>query len=276
MSQLDDHWHFRNATDAWNVEEESLDHINLRIHDGVAIENLDSRGDSFVRHVCSLFPYIDFNKPHVLEIGSGVGYIMAAVERATRDSAADRSIIGLDVSLSMIGRAQERLASLPDAPKDVFSFLHYNGLHIPLSDNSVDIIYSFATLQHIPKPYVYNLFYEIKRILKPSGLAVLHFLPFSYLSEQERVLPWRNEVLQQVGLGPNGHWHHYYSTEELSQVFAVTGFAHIDLSPGIFACIGKQPIATNDYPVKQPSFSDKATVKTGIFSLVKSLFASRS
>ena len=95
-------------------------------------------------------------------------------------------------------------------------FLIYDGITIPIKSESIDFIYSVACLQHIPKPYVYNLFGEILRILKPSGSAALHFLAFSALKLWER-FDLRREIGQQL-LGAEVHWHHFYSAEELSYV----------------------------------------------------------
>ena len=122
---------------------------------------------------------------------------------------------GLDIAENMLAKARERIAG-----KGPFQFIHYDGVHVPVSDESFDFIYSIAALQHIPKPYVYNLFFEILRILKPTGFAVFHLLSFKSLPEQERFFPWRDEIRNQIGLGKD-HWHHFYSREEVEYVVRV-------------------------------------------------------
>src|SRR5207248_9678583 len=106
--------------------------------------------------------------PDCLEIGPGTGFIMEALERAlTARGQAPKSITGLDIAEHMLDKARQRLGDrLP------YRFLHYDGLAVPLADRSLDLIYSVASLQHVPKPYVYNLFFEIQRLLRGNGFAV--------------------------------------------------------------------------------------------------------
>jgi ubiquinone/menaquinone biosynthesis C-methylase UbiE len=84
---------------------------------------------------------------------------------------------------SMLEKAKERMHR-DGVGSSAIQFLAYDGIHIPASDDTIDYVYSVACLQHVPKAFVYNLFDEILRILKPSGYAALHFLAFSHLREQ--------------------------------------------------------------------------------------------
>jgi ubiquinone/menaquinone biosynthesis C-methylase UbiE len=222
------------ATKAWDVSAETPDQINARIHDGVDLSQLAERADAYVAQIKKLFPYVQWNAETVLEIGPGVGFIMEAVERAAGQKA---HITGLDISTSMIEAAKARLGDRRN-----FSFVAYDGVTMPFPDASFDFVYSFAALQHIPKPHVYNLFFEIKRVLKPTGIAILHFLPFSCLSRQEAHWPWRKEIDNQINSISGPHWHHFYSDEELRAVLGITGFKHVDVASDIFACIAKNPI----------------------------------
>ena len=58
----------------------------------------------------------------------------------------------------------------------VWPIANYDGRHIPFSSNYFDIVFSSNVLEHIPLPYVFDLQTEIKRVLKPDGIAV-HVLP---------------------------------------------------------------------------------------------------
>jgi SAM-dependent methyltransferase len=225
------------AAKAWDVEDQPIAAINERIHDNVAIEQLEERAENYFEHARTLFPKAPHsNFARVLEIGSGVGFMLEAIERLTRHNT-NRAIRGLDISESMIAKARERLAGNPHYRSGEIDFLSYDGIRIPQPDHAFDFVYSFATLQHIPKPFIYNLFYEIKRVLAPGKNAILHLPPFAALPEQEKHFPWRREVDQQTSLVPGTHWHHHYSREELAVVLKMMGSARIDITDGYYVCV---------------------------------------
>ena len=56
----------------------------------------------------------------------------------------------------------------------VWPVLHYDGINIPFPDNYFDVIFSSSVLEHIGQVEQFQS--EIKRVLKPSGLAI-HILP---------------------------------------------------------------------------------------------------
>jgi SAM-dependent methyltransferase len=88
----------------------------------------------------------------VLDVGCGNGFIahhLSAMLRA--------SVIGVDVSTKT------------EAPID---YRRYDGAHIPLTENSVDAVLLCYVLHHVPD--VSPLLSEIKRVLRPHGLAVIY------------------------------------------------------------------------------------------------------
>jgi ubiquinone/menaquinone biosynthesis C-methylase UbiE len=213
----------------WNDPSESMESVNRRIHDGAPIELLTDRAQAYVRQVFDLFSYANpKDGASVMEIGSGAGYIMEAMYEGTRARGINPDkIIGLDIAEHMIARAKTRLHANP-----IFSFLHYDGVHVPLPDQSLDFIYSVAALQHVPRPYVFNVFFEILRLLKPDGYAIIHLIGVKHLrSAPQLAIPWRVEIHNQLTRTP-AHWHHYYTAEELEAVFCATGFGHIDVRDG--------------------------------------------
>jgi SAM-dependent methyltransferase len=119
----------------------------------------------------------------------------------------------------MIEKAKSRVGE-----KSNFAFVHYDGVNVPLPDGSFDLIYSVASLQHVPKPYVYNLFFEIRRLLAETGHAVIQLLNFKGPTSET----WRAEIRQQVHRSP-GHWHHCYTVEELEFAVRASGFSHVDI-----------------------------------------------
>lgn len=196
---------------AWDRASESLEDTEQRIHDGASTaEELNNRARAYVETMADIFPYA---MPHqgavIMEIGSGVGYVMEAAMRKFRPA----KLIGLDVAPSMVEKAKKRISrdvreTLP------FEFLLYDGVGIPVEDNSVDYVYSVASLQHVPKELVYNLVYEISRILKPDGRCVIHLLSVNHIATHNRMIDFRQELKNQIH-GNDSHWHHFYSFDEI-------------------------------------------------------------
>jgi ubiquinone/menaquinone biosynthesis C-methylase UbiE len=199
----------------WQVEE-SLDELNLRIHDGVPLEELANRGRGYRDWLFSSFPDAQpAQGAKVLELGSGVGWIMEAM--LERFDVAD--VTGLDVSENMIRRAQERFSD----PKA--KFVLYDGLAMPFPDGEFDTVYSVAAMQHIEKHVAFLLFEELHRILKVGGHALIHLLSVEHIPGATP--DYHRECLNHVENVPE-HWHHYYGFDELlvlfSKVIGVTDF----------------------------------------------------
>src|SRR5579872_2266469 len=174
------------AAKTWNKEFETIEEANRRIHDRVPLDQLDRRADGYAFKVCGLFPIQIPAGAKILEIGSGTGYVMEGVNRyLSAHGVPPGQIDGLDIAEHMLAKARARIGS-----DKVYNFLHYDGLTIPRPDQSYDLIYSVAALQHVPKPYVYNLFFEMKRLLKPDAYAVVNLLDFRDAPADA----WRAEV----------------------------------------------------------------------------------
>jgi SAM-dependent methyltransferase len=230
------------AAAAWNDQSQTIEAANADIHDGVSADQFIERAEEYIAQIFGHFGYVSVpQEASILEIGSGTGFIMEAMlRRLQNDGIMPRAITGLDIAEHMLAKARERLGAR--AP---YEFLHYDGVDVPLPDASLDLIYSVAALQHVPKPYVYNLFFEIHRLLKPTGFAVVHLLSFAdFAAHQQRWESWRTEVERQVRRGP-GHWHHFYAVDELDAVLRVgTGFAHVDIRfDGRWTCVAQRVAA---------------------------------
>lgn len=243
---------FTKAAAAWNVENEPLEHINRRIHDNAPIDQLHQRADRYVTTAFNRFDHPEVMGGRVLEVGSGVGFIMEALDRHLKPKFPNRIITGLDISASMIDKAKQRLAGSPALAQGALTFASYDGLTTPFADNTFDFIFSVAALQHVPKPYVYNLFFEMKRIMKDDGFAIVHLLPFRNLELDPL---WRDEVRQQVGLASSGHWHHFYTAEELTCALQYgTGFADVSsVDFGQWTYFSKRRRATAPAPPSAPA-----------------------
>jgi SAM-dependent methyltransferase len=231
------------AAQTWD-KIESLEETNRRIHDGAAgDEALTARANGYVKDLLfGNFPQaIPPAAAEILEIGSGVGWIMQAMnEYLSELGVPPRRIVGIDIAPAMSAKAQQRLGDHPP-----YEYQVYDGITIPVANRSFDLIYSVACLQHVPRPYVFNLFFEIRRLLKSRGFAVLHFMSTDALPRQELHMPWRTEIDMQIQ-GREGHWHHFYTRNELADVLAVTGFPYVALADDrcgcLVACLADSPL----------------------------------
>jgi ubiquinone/menaquinone biosynthesis C-methylase UbiE len=95
----------------------------------------------------------------VLDIASGSGY--GSYELAKSAS----RVIGVDVDQDAIDYAKAKYK------KSNLKFVKSDGLRIPLDDNSVDIVVSMETIEHIEDDEAFIA--ELHRVMKPSGLAVI-------------------------------------------------------------------------------------------------------
>jgi spore maturation protein CgeB len=96
-----------------------------------------------------------------LEIGCGVGRMMqAAAERFSR-------VIGIDVSRLAIDKARELVGQTAKLDLVVGSGVDLS----PVESHSVDFVWSYGALACMPVPVIANYLIEMKRVLKPSGIA---------------------------------------------------------------------------------------------------------
>ncbi len=183
--------------------------LNTRIHDGVPVEQLGERAAER-RDLCfeELFPYArPARGARVLEVGPGVGWIMEAMlARYPIDE-----IVGLDVSAPVIEAARQRWHD-PRA-----NYVLYDGLRVPLVENSFDNIYSIACLQHVEKHHAFLVMQELVRLLKPGGHGTLHLLAIHHIPHAPR--PYAQECWNHVR-NADTHWMHYYSYDEIVVLFS--------------------------------------------------------
>jgi ubiquinone/menaquinone biosynthesis C-methylase UbiE len=172
-----------------------------------------------------------------MEVGSGTGYIMEGVNSYLVVRGRAASVIeGIDIAEHMLAKARRGLGNNPP-----YAYTNYDGVTIPRPAGVYNLIYSVAALQNVPKAYVYNLFFEMKRPLKPGGYVVINLLSWKQFAHQKTLIPWWTKITSQVELR-EAHWHHFYSKEELEAVLKIgTGFGFVEVrdEDGVWVCAGE-------------------------------------
>ncbi len=101
----------------------------------------------------------------VLDFGCGPGFLARAV------SSQVRRVLAVDVSRGVIACAR----TLNGADNIHYFANSLNGLP-SVADASVDLVYSFAVIQHLRKEQTASFFREFARVLRPGGEGVIHLL----------------------------------------------------------------------------------------------------
>jgi SAM-dependent methyltransferase len=95
----------------------------------------------------------------VLDVGCGVGNIHPQLKNKVA------RVAGVDVSGACVGIAMERNPSV--------QYSTYDGLHLPYSDGSFDVVFAICVFHHVPISERAGLVDEIHRTLRAGGLFVI-------------------------------------------------------------------------------------------------------
>tara|TARA_R110002096_G_scaffold101316_5_gene224012 strand:+ start:2989 stop:3681 length:693 start_codon:yes stop_codon:yes gene_type:complete len=101
----------------------------------------------------------------VVEFGCGLGGNMIA------NAGSVQEIVGIDINPYYLRHARRLSRSYPNC-----RFELYEGGELPFADASVDVVYSWAVFERIPKPAVAAYLQEFIRILKPRGRSAVYLL----------------------------------------------------------------------------------------------------
>jgi SAM-dependent methyltransferase len=131
------------------------------------------------RELRALFsPFVSFKNNTVLDLGCSSGYLLDSFLSQESFTA-----IGADISGDVLARGRERYG-------DRIRFVQSTATTIPLESESIDIVYTVDTVEHLSRPR--EIFLEIHRVLRPGGIALVHFGPFRnpYGSHLEDIIPF--------------------------------------------------------------------------------------
>ncbi len=108
---------------------------------------------------------LSLDNKHLLELGCG----SAEITRNLASAGKNRRVTALEVDRV----AHEKNLQITDLPN--VSFVLSGAQAIPLTDASVDVVFMFKSLHHVPLELMLPSMHEISRVLKPGG--------FVYISE---------------------------------------------------------------------------------------------
>ena len=106
---------------------------------------------------------LPLDNSHILELGCGA----AEKTRDIATSGANRKVTALEVDVV----AHRKNLQITDLPNVKFGLA--GAQDIPLDDESVDIVLMFKSLHHVPVELMEVSLREIRRVLKPAGLAYI-------------------------------------------------------------------------------------------------------
>jgi SAM-dependent methyltransferase len=123
-------------------------------------------------------PFVSFKDKTVLELGCSEGYLLNSFWERSKFTG-----IGVDLMPEALAKAQRRYGNH-------LSFAKSTATSIPVDSESVDVVYTIDTVEHLSRPY--DIFQEVHRILKPNGLFLVHFNPWlnPYGSHLEDIIPF--------------------------------------------------------------------------------------
>lgn len=107
--------------------------------------------------------YLDLNHKHILELGCG----KARVTRIIANTGEGRTVTATEVDQIQ----HEKNLTIDDLPN--VTFLAAGAQDIPAEDESVDVVFMFKSLHHVPLDVLDQALKEVKRVLKPSGFAYI-------------------------------------------------------------------------------------------------------
>lgn len=98
---------------------------------------------------------------NVLDAACGEGYGSNMI------SGVAKSVIGIDISKEAIDNATKRYG------KENLKYINASVEKLPLEDNSIDVVISFETIEHVNKEVQNQFVEEIKRVLRKNGILIM-------------------------------------------------------------------------------------------------------
>lgn len=129
---------------------------------------------------------------------------------------------GIDISQVVIDVANEQKAKRPDAGK--FSFIRSDAdSHFPFEDEYFDAVACMSVLEHVFHPP--SVLAECRRVLKPSGLLIVHVPNLGWLIHRMTLL--RGDLPLTTCTSLEREWEHLhcFTLSSLKSVLESNGFS---------------------------------------------------
>jgi len=154
---------FTSISPHYFVQQDSHRYDGLSRREGLEAEltrNLETR-----REICEKIvrPHLNSDSA-VIDFGCGPGFLAAEIGKHCR------TVVGVDVSRGVVACARILSARQPNAEFRVVQ----DGRLDWAPPGSVDLVCTFAVLQHVPDLAMERILAEFLRVLKPGGLAICH------------------------------------------------------------------------------------------------------
>jgi ubiquinone/menaquinone biosynthesis C-methylase UbiE len=181
-SRLREWWSLYRMRGYWDrcAKENARQHI--AIHDWESEDRFHESGVRDIKKILSSRCIRIERGARILELGCGIGRLLKplALERS------DVELYGVDVSSEMIRQGKERLRDFPN-----LHLREMNGKDLLLFGNDFfDLVFSYITLQHVPRRYHENLFREVYRVLKQGGVFTFQM---QFLANKNKKEPGQND-----------------------------------------------------------------------------------
>jgi ubiquinone/menaquinone biosynthesis C-methylase UbiE len=143
--------------------------FNNQTGSSLTLEEFVQTGDAEVEIYLDRFHWTEMApSSSVLEIGSGIGRMTAALTRRFE------SVIATDVDAAFLERCRETVARFGTV--SALRTVHIvDGSSINTPDASVDAVFSYITLQHCKASDALRLTTEALRVVKPGGFIALNY-----------------------------------------------------------------------------------------------------
>ncbi|MDD1729184.1 MAG: methyltransferase domain-containing protein [Methanospirillum sp.] len=155
----------------------------------------------------------------LLDIGCGTGLF---IRRYLKYGG---HVTGIDISSGMIKRAIHLFSSV--------DFLVGNAEYLPFSDNSFDSISSLLAFSYLTKPE--KTLKDCLRVLKPGGRIAVCTLGRNVFTSSLPAFFIIGEKMRIRRVGVGKFTEHYYSAQEMEEIFIAAGYTNISISRCSFA-----------------------------------------